>query len=425
MRRQLYFSAPKPLQCSRSMTSVRSVLPRFSVLAFLLLAGCVSTPLPSGDQPRAASADCPVCPGQPEPSKPKVEPLQMAAWSELTGWGEDALGEAWGAFSTSCRVMKSAEWKPVCEAARALGAKPDDASIRGFFEARTQVWRVTNPDGGNEGLITGYYEPLIKGSRSHGKQYATPVYAVPDDLLVIDLGDQYPELKNMRLRGRVEGRKVLPYYSRAQLEARADKLADKVLLWAADPIDFFFLQIQGSGQVQLADGSRVRIAYADQNGHPYKAIGRWLIDNGELKPEQAGMEGIKAWAKTHPQRLDEMLATNPSYVFFKEQAATADGPNGAQGVPLAAGRSIAIDPRNLPLGAPIFLATTWPNSDKPLNRLVVGQDTGGAIRGAVRADFYWGFGPEAGSRAGSMRQRGRMWLLWPRGATPPGAKAPG
>ncbi len=377
------------------------------------------------DQPRAAAEcpPCPTCPGQPEPEKPKAPPLQPATWSELSGWSEDSPSEAWNAFLASCRVMKNTDWKPVCEAARGLGPKLDDASVRRFFETQTQVWRVANPDGGNEGLVTGYYEPLIRGSKWRSSQFATPIYGVPDDLLVIDLGDQYPELKSMRLRGRIEGRKIVPYYSRAQIDSRGDKLAGKVLYWAADPVEFFFLQIQGSGQLQLSDGSRVRIAYADQNGHPYRAIGRWLIDNGELKPEQAGMEGIKNWARTHPDRLNELLDVNPSYVFFKEQSASNDGPNGALGIPLTATRSVAIDPRNIPLGAPVFLATSWPNSDKPLNRLVVAQDTGGAIRGAVRADFYWGFGPEAGAKAGAMRQKGRMWLLWPRGATPPGAKA--
>ncbi|MCL2656221.1 MAG: murein transglycosylase A [Betaproteobacteria bacterium] len=388
-----------------------------------MLAACATTPNPPAD---SRPPNCPVCPGgeKPESVQPKIEPIQPAAWEELTGWQEDTLSDAWGTFLASCRSLaKYPEWKSVCEAARGLGNTPDSESIRAFLQAETQVWRVTNPDGSKEGLITGYYEPLIKGSRTRGKQFATPVYAVPDDLLVIDLSEQYPELKGMRLRGRLEGRKVLPYYSRAQIDARADKLADKVLLWAADPLDFFFLQIQGSGQVQLADGSRVRIAYAEQNGHPYKAIGRWLIDNGELKADQAGMENIKAWARNNPQRLDELLNTNPSYVFFKEQAANGSGPNGALGLPLNAGRSIAVDPRSLPLGAPVFLSTSWPNTDKPLNRLVVAQDTGGAIRGAVRADFYWGFGPEAGAQAGKMRQHGRMWMLWPKGATPPGAKA--
>jgi len=195
-----------------------------------------------------------------------------------------------------------------------------------------------------------------------------------------------------------------------------------VLLWAADPIDFFFLQVQGSGQVQLADGSRVRIAYADQNGHPYQSIGRWLVDKGELKVDQAGMEGIKGWARANPQRLSEMLGANPSFVFFREQPANGEGPSGSLGVPLTAGRSIAVDARTVPLGAPIFLATTQPGGDRPLQRLVVAQDTGGAIKGVVRADFYWGFGPEAGAQAGKMRSRGQMWVLWPKGQTPPGAK---
>ncbi|WP_341675927.1 murein transglycosylase A [Niveibacterium sp. SC-1] len=419
---------------SRDLISrLRRLAPALSLTSFLLLAACATTP-PSQSLPPAKSSStatpqactacqCPVCPGE-EPAKPKVEPLQPAEWSELAGWGEDDLAAAWGAIQSSCRAMKNADWRPVCEASKSLGAKPDAAAIRGFLESRTRPWRITNPDGTTEGLITGYYEPLIKGSRTRSKAYATPVYGVPDDMVVVDLSELYPELKNMRLRGRIEGRKVVPYYSRAQIDARADKMADKVLLWAADPIDFFFLQVQGSGQVQLADGSRIRIAYADQNGHPYKSIGRWLVDSGEVKVENAGMEGIKAWARANPQRLDEMLDTNPSFVFFKEQPAASDGPNGALGVPLTAGRSVAIDNRNIPLGAPIFLSTTWPASDKPLSRLMVAQDTGGAIRGAVRADFYWGFGPEAGAQAGKMRSRGRMWLLWPRDTVPPGAPAP-
>ncbi|WP_172204943.1 murein transglycosylase A [Niveibacterium sp. COAC-50] len=387
-----------------------------------LLSACATVPETA---PTAAECPaCPVCPTVPEkpPEKPKADPLQPASWSDLPGWGADDVSQAWVAMLSSCRAMKAPAWQASCQAARELGEKPSAAAVRAFAEREWQPWRVVNPDGSNEGLITGYYEPLIRGSRTRSKSYDTPVYAVPDDLLIIDMGEIYPELKNMRLRGRLEGRKVVPYYSRAQIEARPDKLGDKVLLWAADPIDFFFLQVQGSGQVQLADGSRVRIAYADQNGHPYQSIGRWLIDKGELKLEQAGMEGIRNWARTNPGRLTEMLNANPSFVFFREQPANGDGPNGSQGVPLTAGRSIAVDTRSVPLGAPVFLATTAPGTDKPMQRLVVAQDTGGAIKGGVRADFYWGFGAEAGAQAGKMRSRGQMWVLWPKGQTPPGAK---
>jgi membrane-bound lytic murein transglycosylase A len=210
---------------------------------------------------------------------------------------------------------------------------------------------------------------------------------------------------------------VLPYWNRQQLAER--QIPAPVLLWADDPIELFFLQVQGSGRVQLPDGSLVRIGYADQNGHPYQSIGRWLVAQGELTLDKASMDGIKRWAQDNPQRLQELLNANPSYVFFREMPASGGGPVGALGVPLSEGRSIAVDPRYVPLGAPVFLATTQPLSERPLERLVMAQDTGGAIKGAVRADFFWGFGTEAGREAGKMRQQGRMWVLLPKGMKPP------
>lgn len=241
---------------------------------------------------------------------------------------------------------------------------------------------------------------------------------MPDDLLVVDLGDLYPELKSFRLRGRLDGRKVVPYWSRAELTRQEGRLAGKAFLWIDDPIELFFLQVQGSGRVELPDGSRVRVGYAEQNGHPYQSIGRWLVERGELKLEQTSMQGIKAWAKANPKRLNELLNANPSFVFFRELPDNGGGPPGALGVPLTAARSIAVDPRSIPLGAPVFLSTTWPNSEKPMQRLVMAQDTGGAIKGVVRADFFWGFGAEAGSQAGRMRQKGEMWVLMPNGLAP-------
>jgi len=244
---------------------------------------------------------------------------------------------------------------------------------------------------------------------------------VPPDLLTIELADVFPDLKNMRLRGRLQGNKVIPYYSRADIVAREREHADRVLLWVDDAVELFFLQIQGSGRVKLPDGRMVRLSYADQNGHPYQSVGRVLIERGELKPEQASMQGIQAWARANPDKLDELLNTNPSYVFFREVPAKAndhEGPPGALGVPLSAERSIAVDPRHVPLGAPVYLSTTQPNSSRPLRRLMLAQDTGGAIRGVVRADFFWGFGPDAGSQAGRMKQQGQMWVLLPPGAAP-------
>ena len=303
-------------------------------------------------------------------------------------------------------------WKRVCELAAAADGKPG-FDVRQFFEQHLQPWAVTNGDGASSGLVTGYYEPLLRGSRQRSKAYAQPVRGVPDDLLTIDLSAVFPELKDKRVRGRLEGNKVLPYWSRAEIEARGDSLRSKNLLYVDDAIELFFLQVQGSGRVQLPDGGMVRLNYADQNGHPYQSIGRVLVERGELKLEEASMQGIQAWARANPARLDALLNSNPSYVFFREVANGDGGPLGALGVPLTAERSIAVDPRAVPLGSPVFLATTRPNSATPMNRLVMAQDTGGAIKGAVRADFFWGFGKAAGEQAGRMKQSGRVWVLLP------------
>jgi membrane-bound lytic murein transglycosylase A len=289
--------------------------------------------------------------------------------------------------------------------------------VRRYFEEWFSPWRVTASDGSMHGLVTGYYEPLLTGARQAGKG-RFPVYAVPDDLLTIDLGSVYPELKSMRLRGRLVGNKVVPYWSRTEIEQGQAPLAGKALAWVDDPIELFFLQIQGSGRIRLEDGSLLRVGYADQNGHPYKSIGKWLIDQGELQASEASMQGIQAWARANPNKLDTLLNTNPSYVFFRILPNAEGGPIGALGVPLTDRASVAIDPRHLPLGAPLYLATTRPNSLQPLNRLVMAQDTGGAIRGPMRIDYFWGFGPEAGALAGRMKQEGEVWLLWPKGSTP-------
>ena len=298
----------------------------------------------------------------------------------------------------------------------------DEPAARRFFEEAFVPHAVIAAEGSAHGLVTGYYEPILAGSRTRTERYRIPVYGVPQDLVVVDLASLHPELRGLRLRGRVDGRRLVPYWSRAEIEerARADggasgaALGAPVLAWVEDPVELFFLQIQGSGQVALASGERIRLGYADQNGHPYRSLGRYLIERGELTLEQASMQGIKAWAAANPAKLQEALNVNASFVFFREFAGT-DGPVGALGAPLSSQYSIAVDPRYVPLGAPVFLATTFPLSTQPLERLVVAQDTGGAIRGAVRADFFWGTGAEAGTLAGRMRQQGRMWLLWPRG----------
>lgn len=354
--------------------------------------------------------------------------LHAVGWKDLPGWQTDNLEEAWQAFLLSCNRWKLRErkvwndWQGVCE--KASRVKGGNEAIRHFFETELRPYALMEVNGQTEGVVTGYYEPLIQGSRQRNAQNNVPVLAPPPDMLTIDLGELYPDLKFRRLRGRLVGNKVIPYWTRAEIEARPDgEWPGEPILWVSDPVEFFFLQVQGSGRVELPDGRFARIGYADQNGHPYRSIGRALIERGELKLEEASMQGIQAWARRYPGRLRALLDENPSYVFFREltddDVGQADGgPLGALGVSLTAGRSIAVDPRHVTLGVPVWLATTHPNSRKPLNRLVLAQDTGGAIKGGVRADFFWGFGKEAGLQAGRMKQRGRMWLLLPRAHTP-------
>jgi len=368
----------------------------------------------------------------PIPVPPKITPtppvagiagaLRQASWQDLPEWQEENPGQAWEAMLTSCRALaKQDAWREVCAAAEII-KEPDRESARRFFELHLTPFQLTNADGGEEGLVTGYYEPLLKGSRKRSARYRFPVFGVPDDMLVLDLTDVYPELKGMRLRGRLDGRRIVPYYDRAQIEQGHGALAGKEIVWVEDPIELFFLQIQGSGRVTLDSGETMRVGYADQNGHPYRSIGRLLVERGELPLERASMQGIQAWARRNPEKLSELLNYNASYVFFREMPSTLPGPLGALGVPLTARRSVAVDARFVPLGAPVYLATTWPLSSRPLNRLMFAQDTGGAIRGAVRADFFWGFGEDAAREAGRMKQPLRMWVLLPNAYRIPGSQ---
>lgn len=350
---------------------------------------------------------------------------EPGTWGQLPGWSTDDVQQAWPAFLASCTVLRAQSgWEPPCAAARGVPAG-SSAAIHAYFERYFAPYRILDVPSrrpADTGLITGYYEPLLLGSRTRSAQFSVPLYAPPPDLLTVDLASLYPQLKGLRLRGRLEGHRVVPYYSRAQLPFDP-ALQGREIVWVHDALDAFLLEVQGSGRVQLPDGQVIRLQYADQNGQPYHAIGRYLVDIGELTVAQATVPGIRDWLARNPQRLTEVLNTNPSVVFFKE-VPVADpraGPQGSEGLALTGGRSIAVDPACVPLGAPVFLATTWPGSGLPLQRLVVAQDTGGAIRGAPRADLFWGMGPEAGDLAGKTRQTGRLWLLWPRNMSLPGS----
>lgn len=399
---------------------------RISLLAtaaILVLAACTTappTPAPTSPPAPTPTPPAPVAaPVQPPPSpdtKPPHPTFQPASFAVLPGWGTDRLTEAWPAFLASCTVLvRRSEWREPCAVAGEVNGK-DEAALRLFFESFFVPHKVFNPDGSDLGLVTGYYEPMLRGARKRGGPYQTPLHREPPDLLTIDMSGVYPELRNLRLRGRLVGTKVVPYLTRGEMTG-GGALKGHELLWVDDPIEAFFLQVQGSGRVYLVDTKEtVRLAYANQNGHPYRSIGRYLVDKGELTLDQASAQSIKAWYIANPSRRDELLNANPSYVFFREEKLSepVPGPKGALGVPLTAARSIAVDPQHIPLGAPVFLSTTHPNSEQPLRRLMLAQDTGGAIRGAVRADFFWGFGKQAGELAGRMKQQGAMWVLLPK-----------
>ncbi|MFC0269444.1 murein transglycosylase A [Kushneria aurantia] len=347
-----------------------------ATLLVALLYGCASE---RGFQPT------PVAPGDSGQS-----PLRATSWQALPGWQADNLLSAWSAFLISCRTLaQKPDWATACNDARHVDPL-DSHAIRRYFEHHFTPWRLANRDGTTVGTITGYYEPVLNGSRYRHGRYQTALYRNPDDSSLLAS-------------------------SRAEL-IRSGVLRGSELVWVDDPVEAAFLQIQGSGRIRLEEGGVMRVAFAGATRHPFQSFARELLDNGEITPAQATLAGIKAWAQRHPQRVQQMLNVNPRFVFFRElddRHGDSDGPVGAQGVPLTAQRSIAVDPNEIPLGAPVFLSTTQPLSNRHLQRLMMAQDTGNAIRGRVRADYFWGHGDEAGANAARMKQPGQMWVLLP------------
>lgn len=340
---------------------------------------------------------------------------EAVPWSDLRGFDDDRLANAWPALLNTCAVRaQDPVWAQLCAQARALDP-PDDAQARAFFRRYFVPHAVYADGGGVTGLITGYYEPVLNGSLKRTRRFRYPVYGRPSNLLKIDLSSLYPELRGKVLRGRVTGDRVVPYYSRAEIDARGAPLKGREILWVDDPVGLFFLQIQGSGKVVLPDGSRMEVAYADQNGHPYVPLGRCLSDRGVLPPgADIDLFTIKAALAAHPERRNDLLNCNPSYIFFR--LLPDNGPaQGALKVPLTPRRSIAVDSAYIPLGLPVWLDTSWPVGAQPLRRLVFAQDRGGAIKGPVRADLYFGEGDVAERWAGTMKQLGRVFVLVPAG----------
>ena len=342
-------------------------------------------------------------------------------WDELPGWNDDRHAEAWPALLQQCKVLprKKPQWEKLCVDAEALG-KVDDPDARHFFESRFSAHRVipSNKKDGSpgNGLVTGYYEPLLKGSLHRSDQYRHPLYAVPDDMLRIDLAGLYPELSKMKLRGRVEGKKIVAYHDRAAINNEDSPLWGKELVWIDDPVAVFFLHVQGSGRIQMDDGSMMAVGYADQNGHPYTSIGKILIDRDEIAREDISLFTIQQWLQQNPQQARALLEENSSYIFFSIRENAEENPRGSLNVPLTPSRSIAVDPANIALGSPVWLDTSYPHeTEHTLQRLTFAQDTGGAIKGFARADMFWGNGEMAEKLAGEMKQQAELYVLLPRG----------
>ena len=350
----------------------------------------------------------------------KTRPI---TFQELPGWAEDGLTDFWPALSQNCSVMRLRQtaWARVCKESERVQGQ-DAAALKQFVEAWFTPHELSDAKGTRSATVTGYYEPLLRGARTRGGPYQIPLYRTPKDLVNVDLSSIYPELKALRLRGRLEGNRVVPYPTRADIETKG-LLSGQELLWVDDPVEAFFLQVQGSGRVQLPNGETVRVGYAELNGYPYRSIGRYLIDKGELKPNDASMQSIKSWVAANPHRRDEVLHQNPSVVFFKElgNLNPALGPLGSMGLPLTPVRSLAVDPRYVMPGSLVFLSTRVPRPGAPprdagvaFQRLMIAQDTGSAILGPHRSDIFFGTGSEAGDIAGRMRSDGQMFLLLPK-----------
>lgn len=369
------------------------------------------------------------CAGPPPISKVE-RPLHLkeSSFGSLPGWQQEDFKGLAQAYNRSCdRILKKSsqslfgvsekfgkaqEWQIACRKFKKINTD-SASSVRQFFEQNFIPYSAL---AGNqaEGLFTGYYEASLKGSRTRKGPYQYPLRARPDDLVMVNLGEFREELKGQRIAGRVKGGNLKPYETHGEILAgKLPKSQDKALVWVDDPVEAFFIQIQGSGVVALDDGSVIRAGYAGQNGHVYYAVGRELVRRGELSKEEVSLQSIRAWMRANPSQAQDLMTTNKSYVFFRELE--GEGPEGGEGIALTSGRSLAIDRSIIPYGMPVWLDVEHPDSSQGIiNRMMVTQDTGGAIRGPVRGDFFWGYGAKAEKMAGAMKSKGRYWFLLPK-----------
>jgi membrane-bound lytic murein transglycosylase A len=363
--------------------------------------------------------------------------LKESAFAALPNWSADHQAELIPALQKSCtRILKkeptaefgvggfagtAAPWQEVCQKLSGL-LLATDAEARTFFEENFtpyEVWGV-DKDGrsSRDGLFTGYYEPMLQGSLTKQGAYTIPLYSRPNDLISVNLGDFKPELKGEKIMGRVEGEKFVPYYKRAEIEKGAIESQHKEIIWVNSAIDAFFLHIQGSGQVRMEDGTILRVGYAAENGQAYIAIGKELLKRGALTKDNVSMPSIRDWLEKNPDSAAEVMNVNASYIFF-HTLDDKDGVLGAEGVALTPRRSMAVDRKKIPYGVPVWMDAEEPEGQGRLQRLMIAQDTGGAINGSVRGDFFWGAGEEATRKAGLMKSRGQDYLLLPKTVTVP------
>ncbi len=372
------------------------------------------------------------CEREEPPPTPALLDLSPIAIADLPGWEGDDLAAALPAWRRSCEKIlerppgdpigpqaiagTAADWQPLCRTL--LGLPAGNVALRRFITDNFTGFLVS--DGGKPfGTFTGYYEPELRGARRRGGPYRVPLYRVPPDHVAVDLGQFDSELAGKNIVGRVAEGRLVPYHERGAIDGGALAGDGSELLWVDDPLDVFILHVQGSGIVVLPDGTRQRVGYAGNNGHRYASVGRWLIDHKELTAHEASWQGIRRWMQENPKRVPDLLAVNRRYIFFRE--IDGDGPIGAAGVALTPARSLAVDLRYLPLDVPLWLDAENPEKNAPpLRRLMLAQDTGSAIRGVVRGDFYWGSGEAALEKAGRMKSPGRYFLLLPKAIVPAG-----
>lgn len=350
--------------------------------------------------------------------------LEKASFLDTPFWQKDDLQQAYTAFEYSCKSWKFKKpdqllkpdsqqadlfgtyknWQDICQKLKSVSK----SNFKEFLQQNLQPYKVVSLQGS---LFTGYYAPHLKGSKTPRKGYETPLYNYPNNIFSLDLGEFLPEMKGQKLYGRIQGKKFIPYAERAEIDAQKAFDHAKPFIWLKDPVEAFFLHIQGSGWVETPEGEVIHVSYAGNNGHPYTSIGKVLIEKGYMKKEDVSLESLKVWLKENPAKREEVFNKNPRYIFFKQDKGETVG---SLSVPLTAGRSLAVDPSFIPLGVPLLVSTTLTSENKPYTRLMMAQDTGAAITGPVRGDIFFGDGKAAEKQAGMQNAPGEMFVLLPK-----------